>query len=96
MKQIYRTSARANTSTITNLGVVKVPEVYQDYIDKFYAVLSMSQGQNIKGAVCSYGDTLVFSFSSCLRETSIQKSFFRKLSQDGISVSVETNGVYYE
>lgn len=96
MKHIYRTSARANTSTITNLGVIKVPELYEAYIDKFYAVLSMSQGQNIKGAVCSYGDTLVFTFSSCVRETAIQKAFFRKLSQDGIEVSIETNGVYYE
>lgn len=96
MKQVYRTSARANTSTVTNLGVIQVPELYQDYIDHFYAVLSMSQGQNIKGAVCSYGNTLVFSFSSCLRETDIQKCFFRKLVADGIQVSVETNGVYYE
>lgn len=96
MKQIYRTSARANTSTVTNLGVIQVPDLYRDYIDKFYAVLSMSQGQNIKGAVCSYGDTLVFSFSSCCRETDIQKCFFRKLVEDGIQVSVETNGVYYE
>lgn len=96
MKQIYRTSARANTSTITNLGTVQVPEMYQDYIDKFYAVLSMSQGQNIKGAVCSYGNTLVLSFSAGFRETDIQKTFFRKLTEDGIEVSIETNGVYYE
>lgn len=96
MKQIYRTSARANTSTITNLGVVKVPELYQDYIEHFYAVLSMSQGQNIKGAVCTYGDTLTFTFSAGIREAVIQKGFFRKLAADGINVSVETNGVYYE
>ncbi len=96
MKRIYRTSARANTSTITNLGTVQVPEMYQDYIDKFYAVLSMSQGQNIKGAVCSYGNTLVLSFSAGFRETDIQKTFFRKLTEDGIEVSIETNGVYYE
>lgn len=96
MKQIYRTSARANTSTITNLGVISVPELYRDYIEHFYTVLSMSQGQNIKGAVCTYGDTLMFTFSAGIRETVIQKAFFRRLTADGIHVSVETNGVYYE
>ncbi len=96
MKIVYKTSARANTSTLTNLGVVSVPEEYKDYIERFHAILSMSKGQNIKGAVCSFGDELVFTFSSAIRETSIQKEFFRRLVADGITTSIETNGVYYE
>ncbi len=96
MKFVYKTSARANTTTITNLGMVKVTEEYKEYIDKFFAVLSMSKGQNIKGAVCSYENTLVFTFSSAVRETFIQKAFFRKMVSDGIKVSIESNGVYYE
>lgn len=96
MKSVYKSSARANTSTITNMGVIKVDDIYQDYIDKFHVVLSMSKGQNIKGGVCAYGDTLVFTFSSAVRETYIQKRFFRHLASQGIDVSVETNGVYYE
>ncbi|MDE5873129.1 MAG: hypothetical protein K2H07_04380, partial [Lachnospiraceae bacterium] len=96
MKLIYKSSARANTSTITNLGMIKVDEAYEEYIDKFHVVLSMSKGQNIKGGVCTYKDTLVFTFSSAVRETYIQKRFFRHLAEAGIEVSVETNGVYYE
>lgn len=96
MKIVYRTSARANTTTVTNLGVIKVVDEYEDYIDKFHVVLSMSKGQNIKGSVCSFNDTLVFTFSAAVRETFIQKAFFRKIASDGIQVSVESNGVYYE
>lgn len=96
MKLIYKSSARANTTTITNLGVVPVAEPYRDYIKEFHAVLSMSKGQNVKGAVCSYGDNLVFTFSSCLRDTSVQKAFFRQVAEDGCKVEIETNGVYYE
>lgn len=96
MKTIYKTSARANTMTVTNLGLIKTADAYTDYIERFYAVLSMSKGQNIKGGVCSYKDTLVFTISSAVRETAIQKGFFKKLSSDGIGVSIETNGVYYE
>lgn len=96
MRNVYRTSARANTTTVTNMGIINVAEEYRDYIDKFHVVLSMSKGQNIKGSVCSYGDTLVFTFSAAVRETFIQKAFFRKLTDDKIAVSVESNGVYYE
>lgn len=39
---------------------------------------------------------LVFTFSSYFSDTSIQKEFFRKITEDGVSVQIETNGVYYE
>lgn len=96
MKLVYLKSAHANTTTVTNMGVMKVDEAYKDYIKKFHVAIAMSEGQNIKGAVVSYNDTMVFTFSSNLRSTGIQKGFFRKLVEDGINVSVETNGVYYE
>jgi hypothetical protein len=79
---------------VTNLGVIAVDEAYRPYIESFYALLSMSKGQNIKGAVCSYGDTLVFSLSAAIRETDIQKAFVRQMTGDGIHVEIETNGVY--
>ena len=96
MKFVYKTSARANTTTITNLGIVNVVDEYRDYIDKFHTVLSMSKGQNIKGSACTFNDVLVFTFSSAIRENFVQKAFFRKLVEDGINVSIESNGVYYE
>ena len=96
MKIAYNSSARANTGTLTNLGIVKVDEAYIDYIDSFYALLSMSKGQNIKGAVCTYGETLVFSMSQGIKEMDVPKAFFRQLSKDGISLEIETNEVCYE
>lgn len=96
MKLIYKASAKANSGCITNLGLVKLAAPYDAYVESLYALLSMSKNQNIKAGVISYKDTLAFTFSSAVRETEIQKVFFRKLSEDGIAVSVETNGVYYE
>lgn len=96
IKCVYRTSALANTTTITNIGNISIRKEYQPYIDKFHAFLSMSKGQNIKGCICSYQGTLVFTFSSNLMDASLQRGFFRKLSADGVDVEVETNGVYDE
>lgn len=95
VKSVYGSSARANTTTLTNIGAIQLKEEYQPYVDKFHVVLSMTKGQNMKSAICSYGDTLVFNFSSKLKDVSIQKAFFRILAQEGIDVRLESNGVYY-
>lgn len=96
MRLVYAQSAVANTSTITNIGNIKIDEMYQKYIEGFYAFIAMSKGQSLKGTVCSYQDTLVFTFSSIFSEALIQKAFFRKIASDGVEVRIETNGVYYE
>lgn len=96
IRHVYRSSALANTTTVTNIGNIQVREEYQGYIKGFHAFLSMSEGQSIKGTVCSYRDTLVFTITSSLADVSVQRGFFRRLSADGIPVKIETNGVYDE
>lgn len=96
MRNVYNRSAVAYTTTITNVGPIKFDSVYEPYIKMFRSFISMSKGQHLKGCVNSYQDTLVFSFSSHYSDTSVQKEFFRKIAEDGISVQIETNGVYYE
>ena len=96
MRAVYTQSALANTSTITNIGNITVDDVYKPYVEMFHSCLAMSKGQHIKGNICSYGSTLVFSFSYDLADASVQRGFFRKIAEDGVSVEIESNGVNYE
>ena len=91
MKIVYTQSALANTTTITNIGNIGGEDVYKPYIEMFHAFLAMSKGQHIKGTICSYDDTLVFTFSYDLQDTGIQKVFFRKIAADGIEVQLDSN-----
>ena len=93
MKLVYTKSALANTTTITNIGNIGVDEEYRQYVEMFHAFLAMSKGQHLKGTFCSYGSTLVFSFSFDLKDVSVQRGFFRKIAADGIEVELDTNGV---
>ena len=95
MRRVYTRSALANTSTITNIGNIEVSSLYEPYIEQFHAFLSISKGQHVRGTICSYQDTLVFSFSYDLVDMSVQRGFFRKLASDGIHVEIESNGVNY-
>ncbi len=96
LRRVYGASTHATTATITNIGNFKLKEPYEKYVENFYCILSMSKGQNMKGAVLSYNGILNINFSSCLTDTSIQKRFFKLIEQDGVEIAVETNGVYYE
>ena len=95
MRAVYTRSALANTSTITNIGRIEVAEAYRPHIEQFHAFVTISVGQHIRCTVCSYDDTLVFTFSFDLVDVSLQRGFFRKLAADGISVEIESNGVTY-
>lgn len=96
MRYVYTTSALANTATVTNIGNISVAEEYRPYVEMFHAFLAMSKGQHLKGTICSYDKTLVFSFSYDLVDPSVQRGFFRKLASDGLHVEVDTNGVNYD
>lgn len=95
MKLVYNQSALANTTTITNVGTIEVEEIYKPYIEQFHAFIGMSQGQHVRGTVCSYDGTLVFTFSYDLVDPSVQRGFFRCLAADGLNVEIESNGVNY-
>lgn len=96
MRIVFNRSAVAHTTTITNVGFVKLDPLYEPHVKMFRSFIAMSKGQSLKGTVNSYQDTLVFTFSSIFSDTSIQKEFFRKIAEDGVTVQLETNGVYYE
>ena len=92
---VYTKSATANTTTVTNIGNIKINDEYRKYVKGFYANIAMSIGQDIKGTVLSYGDDFVYTFSTILEDTSIERTLVKQLTSDGVKVSVTTNGVFY-
>lgn len=96
MKQVYEASAKATSATVTNIGNIELKEPYRQYVENFYVTLSMSEGQNMKGGICSYNGMLTLTFSSVLVDLSIQKQVFQTIAKDGVSVAIESNGAYYE
>lgn len=94
--RVYHVSALANTTTLTNIGAIPIAEEYRPYIETFHAFLPTSKGQPIRSTVCSYEGRLCFTFSYNIKDTSVQRGFFRRMSMDGLDVSIESNGVSYE
>jgi len=96
IRSVYTKSALANTTTVTNIGNIKVQDAYEPYIEMFHSFLAMSKGKLLKGTICSYKEMLAFTFSSVFEKPVVQKIFFRTLAAEGLDVTIESNGVYYE
>lgn len=94
IRLVYTKSALANTTTITNIGNITVLDDYKPYVEMFYASLAFSKGQELKGTIASYGDTLSYTLCSAWADTGIQRRMFKQMSTDGLEVVVETNGVF--
>ncbi|WP_242861544.1 hypothetical protein [Cellulosilyticum ruminicola] len=50
----------------------------------------------MKCSVCSYGDELVLSFASVLKQPYLQRRVFRELVKEGVKIKIESNGVLNE
>lgn len=90
----YRHSEHSTTTALSNLGRMTMPEALIPYISSFHCLLNATLLHRIKLCVISYGNTLIMNFTSCIAETKAQKYFFRRLVENGVAVTITSNGVF--
>lgn len=74
------------TAVLSNMSVVKMPEDYAQYIEKFGVYTSTNRTEL---CICSFQDMLSLGFTSRYDSTNIQRNFYRILKELGASVKVE-------
>lgn len=88
MKLAYDMNNKRYTMSLSNLGVISMPDEVKPYIDMFDIFIS---SDTYKACMCSYNGRLRISFTSPYEETQVQKQFFRQLSALDIPVAVASN-----
>ncbi len=78
------------TTSVTNLGIIKIPDEIKEYIDSFEVYVSTDKMQI---SLCSYLDKLNISFTSVFISTDIIKDFYRKLASFGIDITIISNKI---
>ncbi|MCI8416300.1 MAG: MFS transporter [Lachnospiraceae bacterium] len=96
IKLVYSRTSKAFTTTLSNLGFIRMLPQYEPFVESFHFIMGASPKQPFKCVVCSYGKQLVFTISSAFSNNDLQTAFFRKLKEDGVALRVEGNGVYPE
>lgn len=86
-----RVQDKNSSAGLTNMGALKVPPEMKPFIDRFDIYMGQPFSSRTNCAIISYEDTLTINFASSICETDVERFFFRKLVQDGIHVTIESN-----
>ena len=94
VKLSYLEIRKYTTTTFSNIGRIGIIGEYQKYIDKFLMLIAPETVEKIKCSSCSFNNNLVFTFTSAMQDTEVEKEFCKKLKEEGINIYVEGNGVH--
>lgn len=91
-----RVQDKNSSAGLTNMGAVRVPDDMKPFIERFDIYMGMPFSRRTNCAIVSYEDTLTINFASCIIEADVERRFFRKLVEDGIRVTIESNRSFEE
>ena len=82
---------RKTSSSISNLGQVRLPDEMAQYVTRMDFILGPLSRNRVVCAAVSYNGMLMLNFTSTIRETDVEREFFRYLVRLGIHVRIESN-----
>ena len=92
MKYIYKLVGERKASIgISNLGVVKLPDSMARYVTRMDFIQGRPLKSKLACAVITYNGKLVINFTRIIRESIVERDFFRFLVRLGIPVRIESN-----
>ncbi len=92
MKAVYNlTGERKSSISMSNLGNVRLPDIMNEYVERFDFILSPQATQPCGCSVISYKGKLYISFVRKLKEPKLEKEFFTTLVKSSIHVKIESN-----
>ena len=77
--------------SMSNLGVVKVPQAMEPYVSRFDFILGAQASAPYNCGVVTYGDTVYLNFIRKIQEAELERHFHMALQELGIGATVESN-----
>jgi len=94
VRTFYSNVQDKNSSAgLTNMGVMKLPEDMMPYVERYDIYMGVPYSSRTNCAIISFKDTLTINFASCIVESDVERYFFRRLIDDGIAVTIESNRI---
>ena len=92
MKAVYDSVGEKKASlTLSNLGLVKIPDIMKEYITRFDLILGVQADSPYNCGVISYGDTVYVNFIRGITEPGLERHFYNVLRELGIEPTLESN-----
>ena len=92
MKAVFDSvGERKSSLTLSNLGVVRMPEIMRQYVERMDFILGVQSASPYNCGMLSYGDTIYFNFIRSIRDAGLERHFFKILQEMGLPVTVDSN-----
>ena len=92
MKTIFTlVGEKKSTLSISNLGLVKLPKIMEEYVDRLDFVLSVQSSAPYNAGMLSYKDGLNLSIIRNIKEPRLEKALYDVFKENNIHVKVESN-----
>ena len=92
MKAVFNAvGERKSCMNLSNLGLVKLPEVMEPYVERLDFILGVQATAPQNCGVIAFGDTIYVNFIRNIQEPELEARYHRLLQQQGIPVQVESN-----
>ena len=92
MKAVFDTvGERKSSLCMSNLGLVKLPEIMQQYIKRMDFIIGVPSASAYNCALLSYGGTTYINIIRSIVEPELEMHFYEVLRSLGIHVKVESN-----
>ena len=79
---------RQFTMTFSNVGKLEIDNKYSKYIQNYFVILAPDWAEKVKCGVCSYGENMVITFGTVLKDSIIENRFKELLEQHNIRFSL--------
>lgn len=83
--------SRPYSTTFTNPGSFQVPPEMKPLIHHMEVVLGQSYAPRVNCAAISYDDIMEITFAGIVKESDVEREFFRTLVQEGLHVKITSN-----
>ena len=92
MKTIFMlVGEKKSTLSISNLGLVKLPEIMNEYVDRLDFVLSVQSSAPYNASMISYKNGLNLSIIRNIKEPRLERALHEVFKEMGVHVKVESN-----
>lgn len=85
------TAEQTNSSLITNLGVVHIPEEMREHTDKFIIIPPPGKVNAARLGVATLNNNLCITFANSYIESDVERDFFTAFVKMGLHVKIESN-----
>lgn len=92
MKAVFTmVGEKKSTLTLSNLGVVRIPEAMEEYVDRFDFVLGVQCRAPYNAGMLSYKDKTYIHLIRNIKEPRLEMALYKVLREQNVHVKVESN-----